>query len=145
MPERMQRWILATVSSSTAARRARQPGARFPSTCGGACLRKSPDVSESLPGNSKSSKENDMAEFAINADVVTNTPTVEVTLSPAKPLPLGRHQFRLIVVDDSGNKSIGDVKEVLVADLDNPTAFLSAPTVVGFGRSFLLDGSKSFD
>ncbi len=86
-----------------------------------------------------------MAEFAINADVVTDQPTVEVTVSAAKPLPLGRHQFRLIVVDDAGNKSIGDVKEVLVADLDNPTAILSAPTVVGFGRSFVLDGSKSFD
>ncbi len=86
-----------------------------------------------------------MAEFAINTDVVTDQPTVEVTVTAAKPLPLGRHQFRLIVVDDSGNKSIGDVKEVLVADLDNPTAILSAPTVVGFGRSFVLDGSKSFD
>lgn len=86
-----------------------------------------------------------MAEFAINTDVVTNQPNIEVTLSPGKPLPLGRHQFRLIVVDDAGNKSIGDVTEVLVADLDNPTAVLSAPTVVGFGRSFVLDGSKSFD
>jgi len=86
-----------------------------------------------------------MAEFVINADVVTDQPTVEVTLSPAKPLPLGRHQFRLIVVDNAGNKSIGDVREVLVADLDNPTAVLGAPSVVGFGRSFALDGSKSFD
>ena len=86
-----------------------------------------------------------MAEFVINADVVTNQPTVEVTLTPAKPMPLGRHQFRLIVIDDAGNKSIGDVREVLVADLENPTAVLGAPTVVGFGRSFPLDGSKSFD
>lgn len=86
-----------------------------------------------------------MAEFAINADVVTKEPVVEVTLSTARPLPLGRHQFRLIVVDDAGNKSIGDVREVLVADLENPTAVLGAPTVVGFGRSFPLDGSRSFD
>ncbi len=86
-----------------------------------------------------------MAEFVINADVVTDQPTVEVTLSPANPLPLGRHQFRLIVVDNAGNRSVGDVKEVLVADLDNPTAVLAAPSVVGFGRSFVLDGSKSFD
>jgi len=86
-----------------------------------------------------------MAEFVINADVVTDQPTIEVTLSADKPLALGRHQFRLIVVDNAGNKSIGDVKEVLVADLDNPTAILVAPTVVGFGRSFLLDGSRSFD
>jgi len=35
--------------------------------------------------------------------------------------------------------------EVIVADQDNPTAILSAPTLVGFGKSFQLDGSKSFD
>jgi hypothetical protein len=86
-----------------------------------------------------------MAEFLINTDVVTDQPTVEVTLSPAKPLPLGRHQFRLIVVDNAGNKSIGDEVVVIVADQDNPTAILNAPGLVGFGRSFQLDGSKSFD
>ena len=86
-----------------------------------------------------------MAEFAINTDVVTNVPTVEVTLSTAKLLPLGRHRFRLIVIDDAGNRSVGDEVEVIVADQDNPTAILSAPTLVGFGKSFQLDGSKSFD
>ena len=46
-----------------------------------------------------------MAVFVINTDITTDTPTIEVTVSPDKPLPLGRHRFRLIVVDDSGNKS----------------------------------------
>ena len=86
-----------------------------------------------------------MAEFAINVDIPTKQPTIEVTLSTAKPLPLGRHRFRLIVIDDAGNKSIGDEVEVVVADQDNPTAILSAPKVVGFGKSFMLDGSRSFD
>ncbi len=86
-----------------------------------------------------------MAEFAINADVVTNVPTVEVTLSPDKPLPLGKHRFRLIVIDDSGNKSIADEVQVIVADQQNPTAVLNAPTAVAFGASIPLDGSKSFD
>ncbi len=86
-----------------------------------------------------------MADFAINADVTTDQPTVEVTLSTDKPLSLGRHRFRLIVVDDAGNKSIGDEVEVVVADQENPTAILSAPGVVDFGKSFVLDGSRSFD
>lgn len=86
-----------------------------------------------------------MAEFIINKEVKTDTPTVEVTLSTDKPLPLGRHTFRLVVVDDSGNTSIPDEVIVIVADAENPTAVLNAPRSVGFGASFNLDGSKSFD
>jgi len=86
-----------------------------------------------------------MAEFVINTDIPTKQSTIEVTVLPTKPLPLGRHRFRLIVVDDAGNKSIGDEVEVLVADQENPTAVLVAPKLVPFGKSFLLDGSKSFD
>ena len=86
-----------------------------------------------------------MAEFVINTDVVTNTPNVDVTISAARPLPLGRHQFRLIVVDDSGNRSNADVVEVVVADQEKPTAVLQAPRVVPFGQSFTLDGSRSLD
>jgi hypothetical protein len=86
-----------------------------------------------------------MAEFAVNTDVVTREPTVEVTLSPDRPLRLGRHTFRLIVIDDSGNKSIPDDVVVIVADQQNPTAVLGAPRVVALGASFPLDGSRSFD
>lgn len=86
-----------------------------------------------------------MAEFVINQEVKTETPTVEVTLSPNAPLALGRHTFRLVVVDDAGNNSIPDDVVVIVADTENPTAVLSAPRSVGFGRSFTLDGSRSFD
>ena len=39
-----------------------------------------------------------MAEFIINTEVKTETATVEVTLSPQRPLALGRHTFRLVVV-----------------------------------------------
>ena len=86
-----------------------------------------------------------MAEFVINQEVKTETPAVEVTLSPNAPLALGRHTFRLVVVDDAGNSSIPDDVVVIVADTENPTAVLSAPRSVGFGRSFNLDGSRSFD
>jgi len=86
-----------------------------------------------------------MAEFLVNTDVVTSEPNVEVTISAAKPLRLGRHQFQLLVVDSSGNKSVADVREVLVVDQERPTAVLQAPRLVSFGQSFTLDGSKSFD
>lgn len=86
-----------------------------------------------------------MAEFIINQEVKTDTPTVEVTLSPERPLALGRHTFRLVVVDDSGNSSIPDDVIVIVADTQNPTAVLAAPRSVAFGNSFNLDGTRSFD
>jgi len=86
-----------------------------------------------------------MAEFVINTDVVTREPTVEVTVSPNRPLALGRHTFRLVVVDDSGNRSVPDEVIVIVADQQNPTAVISGPRVAAFGASFPLDGSRSFD
>jgi hypothetical protein len=86
-----------------------------------------------------------MAVFVINTDIKTDTPTIEVTVSPDKPLPLGRHRFRLVVVDDSGNTSAADAVEVIIADQSAPTAVLNAPKVAAFGTSFNLDGSKSFD
>ena len=49
-----------------------------------------------------------MAEFRINQEVTTDTPTVEVTLSANNPLPIGRHTFRLVVVDDSGDTQAVD-------------------------------------
>ena len=86
-----------------------------------------------------------MAEFTVNQDVATDQPVVEVTVSANKPLPIGRQRFRLVVVDDSGNKSAPDEVEVIIADQSAPTAVLNAPKVVGFGQKFNLDGSKSFD
>src|SRR6478736_6664350 len=86
-----------------------------------------------------------MAVFVPGTDVSTDTPTIEVTVSTDKPLPLGRQLFRLVVVDDAGNLSQADQVEVVVADQDAPTAVLRAPKVASFGKSFTLDGSASFD
>lgn len=86
-----------------------------------------------------------MAEFILNTDITTDVPTIEVTLSTDKPLPIGRNVFRLVVLDDAGNVSQPDQVTIIVADQDAPTAVLTAPATVGFGRSFNLDGRKSFD
>lgn len=86
-----------------------------------------------------------MAEFIVNQEIETATPTIEVTLSPNSPLKLGRHRFRLVVVDDSDNKSIPDEVIVIVADRAAPTAVLRAPQTTPFDASFELDGRGSFD
>jgi hypothetical protein len=86
-----------------------------------------------------------MAEFVPGTDISTDTPTIEVTVNPDKPMPLGRQTFRLVVVDDSGNLSQPDEVIVIIADQDAPTAVLRAPKVAPFGKSFALDGSASFD
>lgn len=86
-----------------------------------------------------------MATFVINQEIKTDAPTIEVTVARDAPLALGRHTFRLIVVDDAGNTSVPDDVIVIVADTENPTAVLSAPRTVGFGNSFVLNGERSFD
>jgi len=86
-----------------------------------------------------------VADFVLNADVVTDQPKVEVTASNANPLPLGPHRFRLYVIDDVGNPSTPVEVEIVVADLDNPTALITAPKFVTPGLTFTLDGSMSFD
>jgi hypothetical protein len=41
-----------------------------------------------------------MAEFIISKEVTTDVPIIEVTITPDKPLPIGRQRFRLVVTDD---------------------------------------------
>ena len=86
-----------------------------------------------------------MAQFIINQDISTDVPTVEVTVGTNNVLPLGRQRFRLVVLDEAGNKSAPDEVEVLIADQDAPTAVLTAPRIAGFGRSFNLSAERSFD
>jgi hypothetical protein len=86
-----------------------------------------------------------MAEFIINQDVTTDVPVVEVTLSRDKPLPHGRHLFRLIVTDESNQTSRPDVVEVRVADLDAPNAVLTVNPIVPWGQPFTMNGERSFD
>ena len=86
-----------------------------------------------------------MAKFLTNQPVVTATPNVEVTATGADALPPGRHQFRLEVIDNAGNRSQPTLASVIVLDNQAPTAVLTAPATVGHGSSFQLDGSRSSD
>lgn len=86
-----------------------------------------------------------MPRLDVNVPFETDQPTVSVDVDPSRPLPRGRHRFQLEVTDDSGNTSLPDVVEVIVADRERPTAVLKAPQIVDAGKPFELDGSKSFD
>jgi len=86
-----------------------------------------------------------MAKFLINNPVETGDPKVVVDIDPQSPLPVGRHRFSLVVVDDSGNESESDFLDVIVADRERPTAVLQGPEVAAFGKEFPLSGAKSFD
>lgn len=86
-----------------------------------------------------------MAVFIIGKEVETNEPNIEVTVKIENPLPVGKHTFQLVVVDDGNNKSLPAVVEVVVRDSVNPTAILRAPSQVEFGKPFLLDGRDSSD
>ena len=86
-----------------------------------------------------------MATFKPGVPVVTAEPTIEVTVTPDAPLPVGRHRFQLVVVDDSGNESAPSVAEVIVRDAQKPTAVLDAPRDVNSGSNFQLSGARSSD
>jgi len=86
-----------------------------------------------------------MPAFDPSKDVVTSTPTIEVTGTSSGPLAVGKHVFQLIVEDDSGNPSKPMQVEIVVLDDQAPTAILTAPPRVSFGAPFVLDGSKSTD
>lgn len=86
-----------------------------------------------------------MAKFAIGTAISGSDPTIEVTVEAAAPLAIGQHRFQLVVVDEAGNQSVPATVDVVVRDAQNPTAVLSAPSQVEFGKSFTLDGHLSTD
>ena len=71
---------------------------------------------------------------------------VLVEMDPAAPLRTGRHQFRLVVVDDAGNESEPAFADVVVLDQQRPTAVITPPRqTVAFGQNFSLSGAQSSD
>jgi hypothetical protein len=94
-----------------------------------------------------------MAEFKINVPVVQADPSVTVDITAANPLGVGKHTFRLTVVDDSGNESDPAFVDVVIVDTEKPTAVLDlvnrdgkiVDPSVGFAQPFILSGARSKD
>ena len=86
-----------------------------------------------------------MPVFDPNVPIETADAVIQVEIDKERPLPVGRHLFRLVVIDDSGNESEPDEVEVFIMDTERPTAILNAPTRVPFGTSFDLSGKESTD
>jgi hypothetical protein len=86
-----------------------------------------------------------MANFVTGVPIATSDPRIEVTVTPASPLPAGRHRFQLVVTDDAGNESEPAFVEIVVIDDKKPTAVLDAPATVPLGASFSLSGARSSD
>lgn len=87
-----------------------------------------------------------MAEFRLNQPIETSEPTIEVTVNPEEPLPVGQVRFQLVVFDESDNPSQPAFLDVIVRDNQAPTAVLDGPRgEVEFGRSFELSGRRSSD
>ncbi len=94
-----------------------------------------------------------MPVFKPNEPVVQKETDVLVESRGDGALPIGRHRFRLVVVDEAGNASAPAFLEVIVQDDQAPTAVLDIrdvegvriEPVVGFGSNFILSGARSTD
>lgn len=86
-----------------------------------------------------------MAIFKFGAPIESKEPNIAVEMDPNNPLPVGKHRFQLIVVDDAGNESLPVELVVTVADDQRPTAVIDGPSRVSFKEPFRLLGEKSFD
>ncbi len=87
-----------------------------------------------------------MADFQGKNVQETVDPIIEVTITPDRPLSVGRHRFQLVVVDNSNNESEPDTIEVIILDTTKPTAVInSVPRQPEFGQSFQLSAKGSRD
>src|SRR5262245_31873936 len=94
-----------------------------------------------------------MAQFELNVPVQQADPVVRVDVSREKPLPVGPNRFRLVVVDNVGNRSEPTFLEVIVQAPTDPTAVLDVVNDSGaridpqvpFGTTFILSGARSSD
>lgn len=99
-----------------------------------------------------------MAKFVPGVDtkVEAPEPLLEVAVSAASPLKVGKHVFELVVTDDAGNESAPANVTIIIADTTRPTAVLdvidsagrriSTPAVnLAFGDRFALSGERSTD
>lgn len=83
--------------------------------------------------------------MALNQSFGTLEATYLVPQPAGQPLAVGRHRFRLVVDDNSGNHSTPNEREVIVVDNIPPTAVLEGPKQAMQVQPFQLSGMRSSD
>ena len=83
--------------------------------------------------------------MTLNQAFGTLEPTFVVPQPAGRSLAIGRHRFRLVVDDNSGNHSNPTEVEVIVIDSTAPTAVLDASDSIAFGAPLTLSGAQSTD
>lgn len=100
-----------------------------------------------------------MAVFRPGTDtevVADGDPQLDIAIEANAQLPVGKHVFRLVVVDDAGNESEPAVVTIIVADQSRPTAVIDVVDASGgthpepeftiaLGQRFGLSGRRSSD
>lgn len=99
-----------------------------------------------------------MGQFVPGRDTevtFTGDAILDVLVDRQNPLKPGKHVFRLVVTDDSGNASDPALVTVIVLDKERPTAVIDVlntagmvippPSTITFGERFLLSGKRSDD
>lgn len=81
----------------------------------------------------------------LNQAFATTSNAFVVPQAAGNPLAVGRHRFRLIVTDDSGNQSQPTEAAVIVRDSIPPTAVLEGPRQVMQVQPFQLSAMRSSD
>lgn len=86
----------------------------------------------------------DIGELTPNEPFKTEDPILELVMDSAR-LPIGPHTFRLVVVDENGNRSQPVTAQVIILDREAPTAVLDVlpGPEVEFGAPFTLSGERS--
>jgi hypothetical protein len=87
------------------------------------------------------------SQLKVNSPIEAAAPdaTLIITVDPSQPLKVGSYIFQLEVTDDSGNRSQPVQVKLFVADVEAPTAIISAPRSVPFNTDFTLSGAESRD
>jgi chitodextrinase len=86
-------------------------------------------------------------QLKVNEPIEVAAPdaTLVIVIDTTGPLKVGSYTFQLEVMDDSGNRSKPVQARLFVADVQAPTAIISAPRTVPFGSDFTLSGMESSD
>lgn len=86
-------------------------------------------------------------DLQVNKTIEAAAPdaTLSIEVDPNKKLRVGTYTFQLQVMDDAKNLSALETFTVRIVDDTAPTAVITGPEIVPFGKPFILSGEKSFD